>query len=110
MHSARQRLIRQQRHREAVGMLDHIRDVLRFDQITVVTYNADRHWQFLFGQQLLLDYWPSAAKCRQIRPFRTRTCRSPVQASRLAAGARSVILEEVRRALQATPVGAARHE
>jgi len=101
--SAQQRARRRQRQREALRLYKQLRDEMRFEQIDLVVHNDGRHWQFRFGQQLLVDYWPSAGRC-QIGGGASQPCNGPTHAGRRAIRQKRAIMERIRAALQATPI------
>ena len=69
---------------QAQRQLEQLRDLLRFDRMTLCTRDWGRPWQVRYAGRLLLNYWPTVAKAQLRGEPRPRICRSLAAVLRLA--------------------------
>jgi hypothetical protein len=87
--------LRQQRLTAALNELPSLTSELAFERVSIHVSDEGRHWQFLFGEKHIADYWPSSAKGQIVGQAKPTSCASPAQAQKLALAAKKAMFKRV---------------
>lgn len=94
------RVLRDNRLQTALRERDTLRDELRFESITMLVSDHDRHWRFQYGGRHIADYWPASALGRRADMQTPVPCASVAQAKRLAVGCKRALLKQIAEAMR----------